>query len=319
LGIGTLRKKIFPLVFAALLLLPVGIQPAFAVPGDMIGSIGAKTSPNPGAITLVSQIDASQTLIGDPTLGGNTLSGVAFDSNQNLWGTENQDTLPSATNLLQINPFTGAQISSVPIRNAAGTPVSIQDLAVQPGTNVLFGSTQIGDLGFGHPALVTIDKSTGVASLVSLINTGSSSERNPIAFTPDGTFYFFTSPTGTLLILNPNDGSQQPGSVVINIGISGLGSRSDGILFGSNPGGLGGTGNIVSINPANGLITDIGPNTPNLISDLTFVPQDVTIGGTIIPIDTTSLLLVGAQMTAAWMIPVIIAGIGFAIVILRKL
>ena len=42
------------------------------------------------------------------------------------------------------------------------------------------------------------------------------------------------------------------------------------------------------------------------------------IGGTIIPIDKTSLLLVGAQMTASWMIPVIIAGIGIAIVIARK-
>ena len=46
--------------------------------------------------------------------------------------------------------------------------------------------------------------------------------------------------------------------------------------------------------------------------------SSITIGGTIIPIDTTSLLLVGAQLTAAWMIPVIIAGIGIAIVIARK-
>ncbi len=42
------------------------------------------------------------------------------------------------------------------------------------------------------------------------------------------------------------------------------------------------------------------------------------VGGTLVPIDSTALLLVGAQMTAAWMIPVIIAGIGIAIVIARK-
>jgi len=42
------------------------------------------------------------------------------------------------------------------------------------------------------------------------------------------------------------------------------------------------------------------------------------VGGTIIPIDTTSLLLAGAQSTTAWIIPVVIAGIGFAIVISRK-
>jgi len=42
------------------------------------------------------------------------------------------------------------------------------------------------------------------------------------------------------------------------------------------------------------------------------------IGGEIIPLDTTALLLSGAQMNAAWMIPVIVSGIGFAIVIARK-
>ncbi len=43
------------------------------------------------------------------------------------------------------------------------------------------------------------------------------------------------------------------------------------------------------------------------------------IGGELLPIDTTMVLLAGSQMIAAWMIPVIVAGIGFAIVILRKL
>jgi len=42
------------------------------------------------------------------------------------------------------------------------------------------------------------------------------------------------------------------------------------------------------------------------------------VGGEFIPLDSTSLLVAGAQMNAAWMIPVIVAGIGFAIVIARK-
>jgi len=42
------------------------------------------------------------------------------------------------------------------------------------------------------------------------------------------------------------------------------------------------------------------------------------VGGELIPLDTTSLLVAGAQMNAAWMIPIIVAGIGFAIVIARK-
>jgi len=42
------------------------------------------------------------------------------------------------------------------------------------------------------------------------------------------------------------------------------------------------------------------------------------VGGELIPLDTSALILAGAQMNAAWMIPVIVSGIGFAIVIARK-
>ncbi len=42
------------------------------------------------------------------------------------------------------------------------------------------------------------------------------------------------------------------------------------------------------------------------------------VGGSLFPIDTTALLLAGSQLTAAWMIPVIVASIGIAIVIARK-
>jgi len=42
------------------------------------------------------------------------------------------------------------------------------------------------------------------------------------------------------------------------------------------------------------------------------------VGGELIPLDTTSLLVTGAQMNAAWMIPVIVSAIGIGIVIARK-
>ena len=42
------------------------------------------------------------------------------------------------------------------------------------------------------------------------------------------------------------------------------------------------------------------------------------VGGTMIPLDTTALLLAGAQMNAAWIIPVIVSAIGIGIVIARK-
>ncbi len=47
-------------------------------------------------------------------------------------------------------------------------------------------------------------------------------------------------------------------------------------------------------------------------------PVPMAVGGEFIGVDTTALLVTGAQMNAAWLIPVIVSGIGFAIVIARK-
>ncbi len=44
----------------------------------------------------------------------------------------------------------------------------------------------------------------------------------------------------------------------------------------------------------------------------------MVVGGEFIGIETTSVLAAGAQYTAAWMIPMIVSGIGIAIVIARK-
>jgi len=42
------------------------------------------------------------------------------------------------------------------------------------------------------------------------------------------------------------------------------------------------------------------------------------IGGSIIPIENNALLLAGAKLTAAWMIPVIVSAIGIGIILARK-
>ena len=42
------------------------------------------------------------------------------------------------------------------------------------------------------------------------------------------------------------------------------------------------------------------------------------VGGSMIQMETTSILAAGAQYTAAWIIPVIVSGIGIAVVIARK-
>jgi len=49
------------------------------------------------------------------------------------------------------------------------------------------------------------------------------------------------------------------------------------------------------------------------------IPSICLVGGSFTPMDTTMVLLGATETTASWLIPVIVAGIGFAIVIARKL
>ncbi len=78
-----------------------------------------------------------------------------------------------------------------------------------------------------------------------------------------------------------------------------------------NPNDPGGT-------PCSDSDTCTDPDTCNGSGACISGPNICFVAGTLLPIDTTALLVTGAQMNAAWMIPVLVAGIGFAIVIARK-
>ena len=67
----------------------------------------------------------------------------------------------------------------------------------------------------------------------------------------------------------------------------------------------------------NGAVLDCGIISGSVLP-LPGIVNRCTVGGDLIPLDSSSLILAGAQMNAAWMIPVILSGIGFAIVIARK-
>jgi len=53
--------------------------------------------------------------------------------------------------------------------------------------------------------------------------------------------------------------------------------------------------------------------------DVLSFENGVSVGGTRLHIGTTAILLATTQMTASWLIPVMVTGIGFAVVILRRL
>jgi len=82
---------------------------------------------------------------------------------------------------------------------------------------------------------------------------------------------------------------------------------------------------MVTVNVHIGLTADISPGCVISVCETilnqftqTFSQQKLAVGGEMIPIDSTMVLAAGAQNTAAWMIPVIVSGIGIAIVIARK-
>jgi len=68
----------------------------------------------------------------------------------------------------------------------------------------------------------------------------------------------------------------------------------------------------------NGVVLNCGITSGSVLPIPGSVSTQCAVGGELIPLDTTSLVVAGAQMSAAWMIPVIVSAIGIGIVIARK-
>ena len=71
------------------------------------------------------------------------------------------------------------------------------------------------------------------------------------------------------------------------------------------------------------ITTSGGPLAPGgqlILDSLSILALDSSssVGGTSLPIDTTALLVSGAQSTSMWMIPVILAGIGITVFVLKR-
>jgi hypothetical protein len=172
---------------------------------------------------------------------------------------------------------------------AAGAPLSIADLAVQPTTGTLFGVT--GPQGPGPARLFTINTATGLATFVGCLNGC----QNPysfgsIAFAPTGALYasvanFGEGPVNSrLAVIDPSTGLVIS-SVATNDFFGALGIRPDGVIFG----GTGDEHELFTVNPLTGaetLVTDTGRN---FVGDLDF---------TAVP-EPTSLMLLGTGVAAA--------------------
>ena len=253
------------------------------------GGRGPGLSVNAGALVIVDTDTAAVTIVGLDT-GAAKLTGIAFDSTGTLYAS----TLPEAgfpppppsinSKLITLDPATGAQLSLIgTITNGpGGAGMAISDISIQPGTDVLFGVRSEVDGAGGQGELYTIDKATGVATLVG--DTGI--HFATIAFAPNGTLYqsaasFQQGPVNPLFrTINPSNGAVLT-SVPAGAFFGALAVRSDGTVFG----GTGGDNELATVDPSTGVYTRIGSTGGNSIGGLTFhslssgpcAPDDFTL------------------------------------------
>ncbi len=287
------------------------ISPVYAPsPGTMYGVEGRGSAGTAGGLNIVDQTDGSLTFVGD-VVTPEGLSGLAIDSTVTAFGSTVAGVGP-ASDLVIINLDTGNLVSTVgTLTDVSGQELKIGDLAVQPGTDVLYGvSANSGPPGSPvGGTLFTIDKSTAIATLVG--NTGAGVSGG-LGFAPDGTLYFVSVNSGNLDTLDPSNAN-----VLTTIAITpffnldGLGVRSDGTIFASES-FLDDPFSIVTIDPDTGNVTILGDNNAK-ISDLDFIPGlRQSVGGEYFTLDTTALLLAGAQ-SFSWMIPVVLSVLGIGL------
>ena len=224
-------------------------------PGEMYGASQG------GALITINQSDGSGTVVGFPAIGAG-LNGIAFDSRGRLFAS----TITGTSTLIQIDPDTGALISTIGPINVAGTPISIGDLSFQPGTDVLFAVRSNADGTRGGGKLYTINIVTAAATLVGDTGAGAG---GGIAFAPNGTLYQAAHNSNfdfpSLNTIDPAD-AHRLRTVRLTSYYDGLGIRpSDGTLIAT----LGGSDTVFTINADTGVESFIGP-TGQGVSDVDF-------------------------------------------------
>jgi hypothetical protein len=253
---------------------------------------GSPLSINNGWIITIDQTTGVVNPVGHPA-GVARLPGIAFAGRDLLYGATlggggfpDVPPPPNSSRLVQINPDTGALVTDIgPITAGAGGPgISISDLALQPGTGVLYGieaRDAAGGLGPPFGNLYTIDRNTAVATLVGTTGAQNAS----LAFAPDGTLYMASfdvvAQTTQLRTVDPATG--QILTTVPTLDTQGAPTFYSALTFRATDGVLvGGTGSgnslvsgdIYTINPATGAqLAHLSNTGLNFVGDLDFRPN----------------------------------------------
>jgi hypothetical protein len=277
----------FLLLVTIMALAPAGVQGSilFGVNGGHANPDGSPLSINNGWLVIVDQTTGAVTPVGHPA-GVGKMSGMGFEPNGDLFATALTSVgfpppVPTSptTELLRLSPATGVLVADIGKVTANGVAIQIADLAVQPGTGVLYGISASSSGDFGAAGnLYTINRTTAVATLLGATGDFFGST----AFAPNGTLYMHSADLDDmgnifntrLKTLNPTNGATLTSVAVADIP-GALAVRSDGTIFAGN----GDAGDIHIINPITGQETLVGNTGLNFVGDLDFqpVPEPVSL------------------------------------------
>jgi len=197
---------------------------------------------------------------------------------------------------IQAVPLTGLSLTIEPSAELVIDGPSQGRLLIDSGTFTNFGKTTLDGVGAQTTrGQLRLDSTPGTNECSGTIDANGGS----------------TSATGRLVVL---------AGLFVNkgtINLNGGGGTLDGSILITNAGGQVDNHGTINENPGAGTGSGIVNNFGGTFNDN--LANQCAVGGSLVPIDTTSLLLAGTQMTASWMIPAIIAAIGIGIVIARKL
>jgi hypothetical protein len=264
-----------------------------SVAATMYGGVGRGSSVNPGSLIAINDTNADATLIGHPA-GVPGLNGLAFNSAGALFGTtisspRFEEPVPFST-LVRMNPATGELLHETDI-TFDGSPLPVSDLAIQPGTSVLFITALVLGPSVTN-AIYTLDPNTGIASFIGETGVIGAS----LAFGPDGTLYMssaeFDVPgvfsRGFLNTIDPTDAHVITTSGPFTLAhVGGLAVRpTDGTVFAS--GNMGGGVYTIALD---GTMTQVGSSDAGAPGDLAFAPVPEGNSG--------ALVLLGAAVIAA--------------------
>jgi hypothetical protein len=234
--------------------------PGGSARADLYGATSA------GQLVKINTVTGAGTLVGN--IGFGTIEAIDSLSDGTLVGIAN------ANQLIKIDKFTGAGQLIGPVTGFAW----VEGLAFSFNTGILYGSATVGPQADAN-RLITINPATGQPTSVAPSFYGPNfGDVDGLAVSAGGTIYgsHINTPSPSLFSVNPVTGvGTQVGT--LSMAVVGLDFADDGTLYGVTIPDIqnGGPSRLVTVNPANGAIHDIGPIGLNTIQAIGFaaVPE----------------------------------------------